>query len=111
MSGTMSEQSQHQQFLLRGTSQPSAQEPTLLQQANDIINGPRANDYGPVKENFERIAALWSVVLGNTITWEQVALCLVQLKVSRLVNSPNHKDSWLDIAGYAGCWEKGAKGQ
>ena len=84
---------------------------SLLAEAEDIINGPRASDYGPVSENFQRIADLWSVVLGKEVTTTGVALCLVQLKVARLVNSPDHKDSWLDIAGYAGCWDKMQRGE
>ena len=31
----------------------------------------------------------------------QVYLCLNQLKVSRLIETPTHADSWVDIAGYA----------
>jgi hypothetical protein len=28
---------------------------------------------------------------------------LALLKIARLKNSPNHRDSWVDIAGYAAC--------
>jgi len=79
---------------------------TWLQTADELINGDRAKDYGSVSENFQRIADLWSVVLGVGVTPEQVALCMIQLKVARLVNTPEHKDSWVDIAGYVGCAEK-----
>ena len=84
---------------------------TILQEADEIINGERAKDYGPASENFKRIAELWSVVLGQEITPEHVVLCMIQVKVARLCNSPDHRDSVMDIAGYAGCWEKIRKGE
>jgi hypothetical protein len=36
---------------------------------------------------------------------------MIQLKVARMCNSPDHRDSMMDIAGYAGCWEKIRKGE
>jgi hypothetical protein len=35
-------------------------------------------------------------------------VCILQImvKIARLIESPDHRDSWLDIAGYAGAgWE------
>ena len=51
--------------------------------------------------NTTRIAKIWSVILGFDVTEEQVALMMVGLKVARLVETPDHQDSILDIAGYA----------
>lgn len=72
-----------------------------LNQASDLINDSRDRIYGHPAENFGRIAALWSAVLGVDISREQTALCMIALKMSRLVNCPDHVDSWVDIAGYA----------
>ena len=71
--------------------------------AKGIIGGggQRRQDYGSVEESFENIARLWSVVLGIDVTAEQVALCQALLKMGRLLNKPNHTDSWVDIIGYA----------
>lgn len=71
--------------------------------AKNIIGGggQRHQDYGDALDSFEAIAVLWSVVLGTTVTAEQVALCQVMLKMGRLLNKPNHEDSWVDIIGYA----------
>ena len=33
----------------------------------------------------------------------QVGLCLIDLKLARLVNDPKHLDSLVDVAGYAAC--------
>lgn len=83
----------------------------ILQQADEIINGERAKDYGPATENFQRIADLWGPIFGQAVTVEQVCLAMIQVKIARLRNSPDHRDSWLDIAGYVGCWDKIQRGE
>jgi len=75
---------------------------TVLQEAERIINHDRRDDYGDVRASFETIAALWSPVIGARVTAEQVALCMIQLKVARAMNG-FQRDSLVDIAGYAGC--------
>lgn len=73
---------------------------TVLTTAEQLINGDRAKDYGDASENFQRIADLWAPILGVEVTATDVALCLTQLKVARLITSPAHKDSWVDACGY-----------
>lgn len=90
---------------------PSIPCQTLLQEAEAIINGPRATDYGTARENIGRIARLWSAVLGMEVTPEQVILCMIQVKTARLCHSPTHEDSWMDIAGYVGLWDKMRRGE
>ena len=70
----------------------------------------RGENYGDVRENHQRIAALWSVVLGQDVTPEQVVLCMTCLKVARLMETPKHEDSWVDIAGYGACGAEIADG-
>lgn len=72
----------------------------VLNTAEQLINGQRARDYGDASENFQRIADLWTPILGVQVTATDVALCLTQLKVARLITSPAHNDSWVDAAGY-----------
>ena len=76
----------------------------ILSTAKKLINGDRADAYGEPKENFGRIAALWNAQLGKKLseplTAEDVAYALVQLKMSRLANTPGHEDSLVDVAGY-----------
>jgi len=57
--------------------------------------------YGDPKTNMEETAALWAVILGIDVTPQQVAACMIAVKLSRLIRTPNHEDSVLDIAGYA----------
>lgn len=71
----------------------------LLDAARTITE--RGRVYGEARINMERTAELWAPVLGVSVTPEQVALCLIQLKVARLIVTPDHADSAVDIAGYA----------
>ena len=63
----------------------------------------RGENYGNVRENHQRIAALWSVVFDQRVTPEQVVLAMTCLKVARLMETPSHEDSWVDICGYGAC--------
>ncbi len=73
----------------------------LLDEAKNLVNGPRAEDYGDAYENHERVAQLWGTILGQDVSVSQVYQCLMSLKLARLIVSPTHTDSWVDIAGYA----------
>ena len=73
----------------------------LLDEAKNLVNGPRAKDYGDAYENHERVAQLWGTILGQDVSVSQVYQCLIALKLARLIVSPTHTDSWVDIAGYA----------
>ncbi len=73
----------------------------ILDKAEKMINGPRAKDYGDAPENHQRIAMLWSVLLNKEVTVEQVYQCMIAVKLSRLIETPEHEDSWLDICGYS----------
>lgn len=77
---------------------------SVLQEAERIINGERRTDYGPAEESFNEIAGLWSVVIGVTVTPEQVALCMIMLKISRYLEG-SQRDSVVDLCGYAGLLE------
>ena len=63
----------------------------------------RGENYGDVRENHQRIADLWSVVFGQSVTPEQVVLAMTCLKIARLIETPDHEDSWVDICGYGAC--------
>ena len=71
----------------------------ILDKAEKMINGPRAKDYGDAHENHERIAKMWSVLLERDVTVAQVYQCMIAVKLSRLIETPGHEDSWLDICG------------
>lgn len=77
----------------------------FLKQAESLINGPRAKEYGPAKLNHQRIADIWSILLAKKlvadITPEDVVACMVGLKLARLAEDIHKDDSWVDIIGYA----------
>jgi len=75
----------------------------LLEDAITITHGDRNEHYDTPSANFRRIADLWSIYLGTPIEPHDVAAMNVLQKVARLMHSPLHRDSWLDIAGYAAC--------
>lgn len=73
----------------------------FLDKAEELINGQRAKDYGDSLVNHQRIADIWSVILNTEVTPEQVAACMIGLKLARLANDMKQDDTWVDIAGYA----------
>lgn len=81
-----------------------------LREAARLITTERNKQYGPPQENFNRISRLWSVILGKEITEEDVAMCMIALKIARYASRSGYQpDTWIDIAGYAGCgYEVGA---
>lgn len=93
------------------TGYANQEKKTILKRADALINGQRANDYGQVTENFTRIAKIWSEIAGVALSTEQVALMMIGMKMARLIDNTSHEDSWLDIAGYVGCWEKVKNGE
>tara|TARA_Y100001938_G_scaffold129542_1_gene184562 strand:+ start:4035 stop:4328 length:294 start_codon:yes stop_codon:yes gene_type:complete len=72
----------------------------LLKKANNLITGNRAKDYGDARENHQRIANIWSVILGYDIKPEQVVACMIGVKLARLANTMKKEDTWVDIIGY-----------
>lgn len=75
----------------------------LLEETIHTISRDRNASYGDPDQDFARTANLWSEYLGHEIKPHDVAVMMILLKVSRLSWNPDHKDSWLDIAGYAAC--------
>jgi len=78
---------------------------SILAQAEELIHGDRAKEYGHPAENLGRIATLWSAYLKEEITAADVATMMILLKVARLKTGVGSRDTWIDIAGYAGLLE------
>lgn len=82
---------------------------TILEAAQEIVHGPRRQAYGHPKPNHDRIAAMWNGFLSGRpdrnadLTATEVVLMMLLLKVARLQETPEHTDSWQDLAGYAAC--------
>jgi hypothetical protein len=81
---------------------------SVLTEAESIIHGPRQSDYGHPIENHGCTAAMVSAFLtrkyGVPITLDADDVCMFNVlqKAARLANTPTHRDSLVDIAGYVG---------
>lgn len=74
-------------------------DPSLATEAIGLVTGDRVKAYGHPSKNFQDIADLWSVILGTHVTGEQVALCMVQVKIARELHNPK-RDNLVDAIGY-----------
>ena len=73
---------------------------SVLAEADRIVNLDRREQYGHPYDNFEDTARIWEVILGCSITPEQVGLCMVGVKLAREAFAPK-RDNLVDLAGYA----------
>jgi hypothetical protein len=89
--------------------EPPAIRDDVIQEAQSHISGDRAAAYGDINEDFGRIAQMWSAIFGFEVPVEKVALAMVAVKMSRLSQNLDHRDSWVDIVGYAGLGAEVAK--
>lgn len=86
---------------------------TILDDAKDLVYGPRAAIYGHPADNFKVTANMWTAFLKQRCLREgmnvedfefmpeDVALFMAMVKIARLANTPGHVDSLVDLAGYA----------
>ena len=72
---------------------------SILEEAQRLVHGDRGEDYGHPINDFTRTGKIWSAILGINVSAEQVALCMVGVKISREVNKPK-RDNRVDAAGY-----------
>lgn len=72
---------------------------SLLDEAYTLVTGDRQKAYDHPARNFDRIARLWSVALDHDVTPEDVALCMVLVKIARQVHAPK-RDNLVDAIGY-----------
>lgn len=80
-------------------------EKNCLEIANELVSGDRQADYGHPIDDFSRTAKIWTAILsekllpGTQVTAEEVALCMVGVKISRECNKPK-ADNIVDGCGY-----------
>lgn len=73
---------------------------TILGEAERLVSHDRQADYGHPIEDFTRTGRIWGAILGiPDVSPDQVALCMVGVKMSREVNKPK-RDNRVDMAGY-----------
>lgn len=78
----------------------------IADEAKRIVGGARRSAYGKPEQNFERIARFWQAYFENTgrgdvkITARDVSPLMRLMKEARLAESPDHRDSFVDLVGY-----------
>lgn len=87
----------------------AAKQQSVLQEANELVNGDRAKAYGTAVESFGRIANIANGMMTKKeqegmarmgeITDIQVCKILMALKISREMHA-HKRDNLVDLAGY-----------
>jgi len=72
----------------------------ILRNAEAIANA-RDIEYGSPNVSMLRISKLWSEYLGYPVDPHEVAICMLLLKISRISEQAEHKDSYYDLINYA----------
>ena len=65
-----------------------------------LVSDDRQHEYGHPLDNLDRAARIWSVILDTSVSAEQVALCMVGMKIARQVHKAK-PDTVVDVIGYA----------
>lgn len=85
-----------------------------LDTAKEIISGNREEQYSGPEDSFYQIAQFWNTYLRRRIDGvsadeidlgaDDVAVMMCLLKLARLTTGgTDQADTWVDVAGYAGC--------
>ena len=78
----------------------------ILEEANNHVNEGRQNIYGHPMDDFTRVSlAAKALNIDPSNGPLDHALYQILVKLSRLVQTPGHHDSMVDIAGYARTYE------
>lgn len=93
------------------TDPPPSARTDILDEAKHLISRVRNNVYGAPTQDFQRSADALNAYGymgpgGRKMLPHDIAVIIMSVKLSRIVWSPDHRDNWVDMAGYAGCgWE------
>lgn len=72
---------------------------SILQEAEELVNGERQFDYGPPKESFGKAAVIASIICNKEIHAEDIIKIQIALKLVRESYFPK-RDNRVDIGGY-----------
>lgn len=87
--------------------EPETEGAEIVNEAYDLITGPRQNDYNHPAEDYQRTVNIFNAVTGHDLTAEEGILFMVAMKLSRLYNEIDNgldvPDNTRDAIGYLGC--------
>ena len=73
-----------------------------MDEAAKLTAGDRQDLYGNPADNWQKVAEIASAILGSKVlTAEECVLVMLAVKLARLSRAPDHRDSQIDVAGYA----------
>lgn len=79
----------------------------ILRDAMDCVCHDRQTRYGGPERSFQTIARLWNTYIegkgSNFLNAMDVAAMMALMKIARIATGANHRDNWVDLAGYAAC--------
>jgi len=64
------------------------------------IIGQRGQEYGDLKENFNRVKTIASTILEKDISNYEIAVIMASIKLARIANDKTKQDSWDDCIAY-----------
>ena len=96
--------------LIQDNLDTANEDTSVLKEAQTIIYGDREKTYGHPSKNLKAIASMWNAYLKSVgdrdLNAQDVCVMMVLLKGARLANDPSHRDSVVDICGYAALIER-----
>jgi hypothetical protein len=80
----------------------------ILDEAKGLITGDRNNSYGPPTQDFDRTAGILNALGykgpgGRDLQPHDTAIMVMAVKLSRITWTPEKRDHYVDLAGYAAC--------
>lgn len=78
---------------------------SILDEAKALCYGDRNAEYGHPAQDYAKVAAFWTVILGTPVSPQQAILCMIAMKMARAMYRPK-RDTVVDIAGYADCLQR-----
>lgn len=72
----------------------------ILETAQRLVGGDRQDQYGHPIDDFTRTAGVINALLGTELGPRDIPIIMVAVKLSRIMQSPDKRDSFVDAAGY-----------
>ena len=76
----------------------------ILHKAASLVSGERAKQHGYYVLLHQRVADLWSTYLKTEVRPDQVAMCMVFLKLVRNELGSFNPDDGVDATAYTALW-------
>lgn len=89
-----------------GTLEPVESSQTILEEAQSLVYGARHASYGHPKDDYERTVGAFNALTGHSLSVADGITFMLCVKLSRMQHSPENRDHYVDLAGYAACADR-----